>query len=217
MSVSWAYTHRISFGSSHFLKDKKGSVCFPGSGDYLHSYPINWKSDDHADYALPTTVTYSDTGETSIGLTVTDAEVQGFECFRHFKLRALGSATSKDLIESVSRLSAKSADTLLRDYLMWLRPMIGVAVTQLSRGDDPRDDLDVDFMFSVPSVIAEDGISVLAQAVRAVFECVGHKHMVLDVEISEAEAAAAGALHYLPRQLQVGPWSINPFSQIPLP
>lgn len=115
-----------------------------------------------------------------------------------FKLKALSTPPSAGENDTNQGISHKRATDLLGRFLKGLLPQIVDYYNRIQtmhyRYLPPWKEARVEFVFSVPSIVGKDGASILTEAARnAGFHSTDGKHHVLDIVLTEAEAAAVAA------------------------
>jgi hypothetical protein len=177
----------------------------PEGDRYSKTQPINWSSDTGLNYTVPTTVTYTTEGQVIIGLEIPEAKEQGLELFRHFKLKALRPEGSRDALYSFSGKTQAPARTLLRDFLECLRTRIQDVLCKEHNWQPVKwIKRDVDFILSFPSMVGSEGAQIMFETASEIFNG-GHgaTHQVLNVTVSEAEAAGVCAVKSLRDRVKV--------------
>jgi hypothetical protein len=129
--------------------------------------------------------------------------------FSSFKLQALNSTKpgEQSLVISQSGKSSKLASKVFEDFLLALAPVIKNTLVKMIPGEQrPFDDMEVEFLLTVPSVVGRSGAEQLARIGQKVFQLPGTRHRVPNIRLTEAEAAAAGALASLGQDTKVYPF-----------
>ena len=184
------HSTNLFFNISHYLGTKI-AASFPLT-DSVRSPPVPfvWR-DNKSAHALPTIVVCQDLDgrdDSAPG----DAEPR---ILRWFKLKALCSETRERTDGSEQGLSRKQARSLVRQFLDGLLPRISAyfddRIRPLNTKLPPWTSARIEFVFSVPSIVGQEGAAFLEQAAKeAGFSTSDGKHRVLKIAFTEAEAAA---------------------------
>lgn len=159
-----------------------------GNGDQPRPVAFEWAP---SRYTLPTIV------KARWPNMVDSASETEHEIKRRFKLKALGLGEASDN-EAIPSLSHHEARLLLSQFLRDLLPLIaGYYDTHFNRSRllPTWEDINVEFVFSVPSIAGVHGGVLLTKLAReAGFQTMDGKFKVLDVKLTEPEAAAIYAI-----------------------
>lgn len=179
-------------------------MSFPDGDSYPEdAQPLLWPSSKPV-HALRTTVVYIG-GMLEIGAQPQVRSQATSEAFEHFKLKALNPERYGSMVMSSNGESQRPAPEVLRAFLCRLYIEIRNNICGLRLDMTGRwTTIDIGFAFSVPGIVGLDGATRLtSMAKECNFEKVKGLHKVIDVKITEPEAAGIYLLRKHKSQIQV--------------